>query len=293
MRSEREMMELILGTAKKDGRIRAVWMNGSRADPGAPKDIFQDYDIVYLVTETESFLRDGDWIRIFGDPVIIQLPDELDRIAGKETHFDRCYGYLMQFTDGNRIDLHIETKEAALGEFGTDSQTVTLLDKDGILPKLPPPSDRSYRIQKPTPELFHRCCNEFWWVVLYAGKGLWREEIPYVMDCLDFWVRPQLLAMLSWYAGIRTDFSVSAGKSGKHLSRYLPPEVWQRYLRTWSGPDIPEIWDAVLGMCGLFSEAAQPVSSHFRFTYPEKEAGRSFEYLRHIRSLPEDAKEIL
>ena len=292
MRSEQEMMGLILGTAEKDGRVRAVWMNGSRANPNAPKDIFQDYDIVYLVTETGSFLRDWEWIRVFGDPVIIQLPDELDKIAGKETHFDRCYGYLMQFMDGNRIDLHIETKEEALKEFGTDSQTVTLLDKDGVLPKLPPPSDRSYRIERPEPELFYRCCNEFWWVVLYVGKGLWRGEVPYAMDCLNSYVRPQLVAMLSWYAGIRTDFSVSAGKSGKYLSRFLPPETWDRFLHTWSGPEIPEIWESVFRMCGLFGEAARAVASRFSFAYPEDEARRSFDYLRHIRDLPGDAREI-
>jgi len=37
-------------------------MNGSRANPNVKKDIFQDYDIVYVVTETESIIRDEDWI---------------------------------------------------------------------------------------------------------------------------------------------------------------------------------------------------------------------------------------
>lgn len=46
MRSEKEMFELILGVAERDDRIRAVFMNGSRADANSRKDIFQDYDIV-------------------------------------------------------------------------------------------------------------------------------------------------------------------------------------------------------------------------------------------------------
>ena len=53
MRSEQEMYELIIGTARADERIRAVYMNGSRTDKNAPKDIFQDYDIVYAVRETK------------------------------------------------------------------------------------------------------------------------------------------------------------------------------------------------------------------------------------------------
>ena len=42
MRTEQEMMDLIMDVAKKDERIRAVYMNGSRTNPNATKDIFQD-----------------------------------------------------------------------------------------------------------------------------------------------------------------------------------------------------------------------------------------------------------
>ena len=39
MRSEKEMFDLILGTAKQDARIRAVYMNGSRTNKNVRKDI--------------------------------------------------------------------------------------------------------------------------------------------------------------------------------------------------------------------------------------------------------------
>lgn len=67
MRAEEEMMNLIIGYAMNDNRIRAVYMNGSRTNPNAPKDLFQDFDIVYVVTETASFIRDESWILHFGD----------------------------------------------------------------------------------------------------------------------------------------------------------------------------------------------------------------------------------
>lgn len=94
------------------------------------------------------------------------MPDELDKIVGKETHFERCYGYLMQFADGNRIDLHIQTLDLVLEEFKSDKLTITLLDKDGVLPIIPKPTDEDYWVKKPTEELFNRACNEFWWVHL-------------------------------------------------------------------------------------------------------------------------------
>ena len=38
MRSEHEILELILNTAKIDDRIRAVIMHGSRTNPNVPRD---------------------------------------------------------------------------------------------------------------------------------------------------------------------------------------------------------------------------------------------------------------
>ena len=101
MRSEREMLDLILDTARADDRIRAVIMNGSRTDPDAPRDIFQDFDIVYVVTDVAPFANNRPWIERFGPQMIVQLPDATGDPAPEEGSF----AYLMQFADGNRIDL--------------------------------------------------------------------------------------------------------------------------------------------------------------------------------------------
>ncbi|WP_371925950.1 aminoglycoside 6-adenylyltransferase [Halobacillus sp. A5] len=76
MRREQEMMKLIINIAKEDERIRAAYMNGSRTNPNVPKDIFQDYDIVYVVKETKPFIEDKGWIHNFGDILIFQEPDK-------------------------------------------------------------------------------------------------------------------------------------------------------------------------------------------------------------------------
>lgn len=76
MRSEEKMYELIMNIAKADDRVAAVYMNGSRTNPNVPKDIFQDYDIVYVVRETKSFIEDKEWIHKFGKILYMQYPDE-------------------------------------------------------------------------------------------------------------------------------------------------------------------------------------------------------------------------
>ena len=73
MRSEEEMMNLILQVAKDDERVRAVYLNGSRTNPNAPKDCFQDYDVVYVVTDTKPYYENHDWINHFGTVLYMQM----------------------------------------------------------------------------------------------------------------------------------------------------------------------------------------------------------------------------
>jgi hypothetical protein len=59
MRSEREMLDLILSFAWEHDEVRAVVMNGSRVNPNAKRDPFQDYDVVYFVRSVEPFRRNA------------------------------------------------------------------------------------------------------------------------------------------------------------------------------------------------------------------------------------------
>ena len=288
MRSESQMLDLILSIARHDERIRAVILNGSRVNPNVPKDFFQDFDIIYLVTEKESFLADPTWIKVFGELMIMQLPDEMSDPPGEGGD---QYAYLMQFADGNRIDLTLYPV-SKLDVLGEDSLTLTLLDKDGILPHYPPPNNSGYLPKPPTTKAFLDCTNEFWWLCPYAAKGLWRGELPYAKEMLDSYVREQLMKMLDWYVGVNTDFTKSPGKLGKYLEQFLEPELWQLLLKTYSDDDYDRTWDAMFSMGELFRRTAIPVAQHFGFTYLFGEDERVTAHLRHVRSLPRDASEM-
>lgn len=288
MRSEQHMLDLILTTAIADERIRAVILNGSRANPNAPRDCFQDYDVVYLVTEVTPFVGDAHWIDRFGERMVMQEPELMDNPA----HDIRdSYAWLMQFMDGNRIDLTLFPIRR-LAELEDDSQTITLLDKDGILPAFPPASDRDYLPQPPSALEFFNCCNEFWWVAPYAAKGLWRQELPYFHEHLDLYLRAQLHKMLDWYVGVRFDHQVSTGKMGKYLQRVLEPELWGLVARTYADADTERCWEALLAMTDLFRHAAQMVADHFGYAYPAGDDARVSAHLRHVRGLSPDAEEM-
>lgn len=288
MRSEQEMLDLILDTARQDDQIRAVILSGSRTNPDAPKDCFQDFDIVYVVTEMTPYIHNLEWIRRFGELMILQLPDEMADPIPEETN---GFCYLMQFMDGNRIDLTCYPVEK-INEMKWEGFNVVLLDKDAYVSLLMPPGEKVSLPKKPSYKEFSDCCNEFWWLAPYVAKGLWREEIPYARTMLDDYMRAQLMQMLTWFVGVKTDFTGDPGKLGKYLKNFLPGDWWQMVLRTYTDWGIDHTWEALFAMTSLFREAAKVVGEHFSFEYPKDDDARVSAHLVHVRSLPADASEI-
>lgn len=285
MRSEKEMMDLILNTAKEDERIRAVILNGSRTNPNAKKDPFQDYDVIYLVKEVTPFEYNMDWIRRFGELMILQMPEnehDPDPIG------DGRFVYLMQFMDGNRIDLTLYPieKQSVLHR---DSLSILLLDKDGVVPPFDPPSEKDYLPKPPTEIAFDQACNEFWWVCPYAAKGLWRREILYAKQMLDQIIRPELMKMLTWYYGIKTDFQKNPGKAGKLFHEVLRADQYETLLNSFGGSGEEETWQALFNMCALFRETGKAVAAHFGYHYPELEDKNVSAHLLYVKNHAKDS----
>ena len=286
MRSEKEMLNLIVEIANNDKRIRAAYLEGSRTNPNAPKDIFQDYDVVYIVEETKTFIEDKSWIDRFGERLYMQYPEES---VYYQSDVLNCYGWLIQFKDGNRLDLHVCTLMTALDNLESFK---TLLDKDNCMPQKERLSDEMFWVKKPVSEQFICTCNEFWWCLNNVAKGLWRKEIPYVMDMINFSVRPMLARIIEWKIGIDYDFLISTGKSAKYMNKYISKDIYQQYLKTYSTAEFESIWQSIFTMCDLFDKIALEVSDKLEFEYDLIEAKNSRYYLSHIRNLPQKAEKI-
>lgn len=289
MRTEQEMFDLILNIAKKDDRILAVYMSGSRTNPNAKRDIFQDYDIEYVVNETKSFREDKSWIDRFGKRLYMQYPEENSYY---ENDVDNCYAWLIQFADGNRLDLTVSTLPYALKKIKDERLCKILLDKGNYLPSMPKVTDEDHWVKKPTEKKFFDTCNEFWWCLNNVAKGLWREEIPYVMDMINYVVRPQLIRLMEWKIGFETDFTVSVGKSGKYMYRWLKESEWNAFLKTYPSGEVKDIWKSVFIMCDLFNDIAKDVACKMNIKYNQTEANNSLKFLKDVQLLPKDAKQI-
>lgn len=286
MRTEAEMISLIKDIAFKEENIRAAYIEGSRTNPNAPKDIFQDYDIVYIVTTTKPFREDKEWINNFGKILYMHYPE--DNVF-YPSDVENCYGWQIQFADGNRMDLHVCTKENALANLELYQ---ILVDKDGIVPYPQETTDERYWVKEPREIEFKCTCSDFWWCLNNVAKGLWRNELPYAMDVINFVLRPHLKRLLEWKMGIENNFSVSAGKSCKYFKKYLQEETYRQFLATYSIAEIESIWNSVFEMCDLFQSTAVELSKKQKFVYDFEQAENRLNFLQHVRKLPVNAKEI-
>ena len=263
MRTEKEMLDLILNIAKQDKNIKAVCMNGSRVNEKIKPDIHQDFDIVYIVENLEDIIADLEWINQFGNRIITQFPEAQDLYPSE---LEERYPILMLFDDYNRIDLTLLSKNKLSEYLVEDKLIKILLDKDNLLPKNNSVSEASYWISKPYQKLFDECINEFYWVSTYVMKGIWRNELLYSIDHLNI-CRRMLLLMRAWDKGYKFDFQVNFGKSFKYLPNYLGSNKNSELTSTYPHLNTNEIKEALYKMTEMFDYAAVMVSKKCKLNY--------------------------
>ena len=169
MRTDQEILGLILQIAKKL-QVDAVALSGSRTDEQAPKDEFQDYDVVYLVDDIDNLTSDLSWLDQFGK-----------RIIEQEVTLGHRRLYLMLFEDGNRIDLTLCPKEHINEWVASEADYTVLVDEKDLFESYSPSPQRFWT--SPASETdFEKTCNEFWWVSAYVVKGIYRKQVIYATD---------------------------------------------------------------------------------------------------------------
>ena len=130
MRTETKMMGLIFQIAESL-QVEAVALSGSRTSPHPPKDVFQDYDVVYIVDNLKYLLSDLSWLDQFGK-----------RIIEQEVSLGHRRLYLMLFEDGNRIDLTLCPKEYIQEWVDSEAGFKVLKDDKGLFEAYQPNSKR-------------------------------------------------------------------------------------------------------------------------------------------------------
>ncbi|RAS72807.1 aminoglycoside 6-adenylyltransferase [Priestia endophytica] len=266
MRSEQEMMNIIIDFARNDNRIRLVTLEGSRTNKNIPSDIFQDYDISYFVTDIDSFKENNQWLNIFGKRIMMQKPEDMELFPSE---LGNWFSYLLLFEDGNKLDLTLIPINEVEDYFtNSDGLVEVLLDKDTLIKDKVIADDSQYWIKKPTAREFDDCCNEFWMVSTYVVKGLARKEILFAIDHLNEIARPNLLRMMSWQIGTEQGYTFSVGKNYKFINRYIANEDWEVLLSTYSQNNYQKVRESLFTCYELFRKYSKDTAESLGYEYP-------------------------
>ena len=266
MRTDQEILGLILETAKKL-QVDAVALSGSRAEGQAPKDEFQDYDVVYVVDDLDTLTRDLAWLDQFGTRNI-----EQHNILGNRRL------YLMLFEDGNRIDLTLCPKEHMKEWVDSEASYTVLIDEKGLFESYSPSPDR-FLTSPPNKMDFEKTCNEFWWVSAYVVKGICRNQLVYATDHLYGICQQELLKVLAWQVA-RDRGVVDIGKNYKYLFNYLPAEKEKEFSALLDFSSLDKITQSLLATIQLFHQEAQSLAQKMGFKYEKEVAEKMIEYAK-------------
>ena len=263
-RSEAQMLRLILQVAENI-QVEAVAMSGSRTNPKAPKDEFQDYDVVYVVDDLDTLTSNLAWLDQFGARII-----EQHNILGNRRL------YLMLFEDGNRIDLTLCPKEYIKEWVESEADFTVLEDTKGLFAPYSPSSQR-YWTNPASQTDFEKACNEFWWVSAYVVKGICRKQLLYATDHLYEICQQELLKVLAWQ--VASDLgTVDIGKNYKYLFQYLPTETEKEFSALLDFSSVEKLTQSLFATIQLFHQEAQILAQKMRFYYDKDVAEKMMRY---------------
>ena len=266
MRTEPEMLDLIFQTAKVL-QVEAVAMSGSRTNPKAPKDEFQDYDVIYVVDDLDNLTSDLSWLDQFGTRII-----EQHNVLGNRRL------YLMLFEDGNRIDLTLCLTEYIQEWVDSEADYTVLKDKKSLFVPYSPNPQR-YWTSPASQTDFEKACNEFWWVSAYVVKGIHRKQLLYATDHLYGICQQELLKILAWQVA-SDNGTVDIGKNYKYLFQYLPAEKEKEFSALLDFSSVEKLTQSLFATMQLFHQEAQILAQEMGFDYDMEVAEKMIQYAK-------------
>ena len=285
MRTPKQIFELIKKVASEDENILAVYYGGSRANPTITPDIYQDFDVVFVVKKIKPYIKDHSFIERFGEVLLLQEPDLLDARLGKlPFDFSNSYAFLTIFKDGNRMDISLKTLEAANQELSEDKMNIILLDKNHYLKEIGNPTDEQYHNKLPTQAELDACSNEFFWCLNNVIKAIARDELTYAHTMYNVYVKEQYHKMIDWMLGVRYEGKISSGKLGKFYKKYLSKDEYSLLCKSFPGVDYDSFWKAIDSLIEMFLYAAHYITEKTALTYSENDANGLKEYLSKVKN---------
>jgi len=281
------MTEKLIAWGNQQDLVRAMVLTSSRAIPNNPNtDRYSDYDVILALRDVQPFHDSREWLAAFGT-VLAMYRDPLYEEDGMNWS-----GNVVQFEEGLKIDFtlwpvemmrKIAQQEMLPPEFDAGYQV--LLDKDGLLEGIKPPSYRGYMPQPPTEAQYLAEIENFFLCATYVAKYLLRDDVMAAKFLLDGEMKHEnLRPILEWHIEINNGWKVTPGNYGRRIKKWLRPDLWADLESTYAGAGIEENWQALFRLMDLIHKVGNEVGNELGFTYPESIEQRARIYLAKLKN---------
>lgn len=284
MRTENEILDIVLDTARADDAVRAV----IRTDLLPVRKYLYSYQFCFIVDDIEKYDDDKTFETCFGKRVLLYRGDK-----NYPEMFPGAKAHLMVFEDGITLVINTMDKDTFLSRFNRENSYENvwigdtyqkILDKDNILPEIERLEEKqTIFADTPTKEMFDNTCNEFWWVMKTFAEYTLRKELPSAMFYLNVAVRDLLNKMLRWHIYLESGKPVDMGVLDSKLEELLEDELFALYKKTYPSADYDQIWSAFNAVATLWNKAGNMVADSCGFPYPEKTEIEMMEFIARLK----------
>jgi aminoglycoside 6-adenylyltransferase len=255
--------------ARANDDIRAAFVVGSRARTDHPADQWADLDIIMFARNVEHYQNATDWLEQLA-PVWISLTSRT--VAGDPER-------LVLFEGGIQTDFVFHSSDVLLQvphmlESGSIPDIIlrgtrVLLDKEGVLDRLPPPS-RPPAPQPPDAQAFRHTLDRFWFSAVYCARQLRRGEL-WAFQTGSGGMLGLLLQMVEWHARALHGWDYDTWHAGKFIAEWAEPDVYADLRRIFAHLDALDSEQALQIRLNLFHRLARQVAARLRLDYPARQ----------------------
>ncbi len=206
------MLDKIIEWGAGEAAVRALLLTGSRA-VREPADHLADLDIGVFATSITPYLTDDTWIGRLACPWVYSP----DRFYFHDTIVPTR---LVIYEGGTKVDFsfwNLGSVERLAAERYFDTGYKVLLDKDGTLQQLGPPSFKPAMPPRPSEQAFARLVNEYWFEAYHVAKYLYRGDLWLVKFRDSGSLKVYLLTLMEWYALAKHGWDYDVKWTGKHI----------------------------------------------------------------------------
>lgn len=273
-----ELLRRIVAWSEAAPDIRGVLLIGSQARIDRPADDWSDLDLALIATDPDRYLDRADWLGQIGTTWVSFIEGTIVQTRERRVLFEGALDVDFNFFTPEQFQrIFREGLAAAVLHRGAR----VLVDKDGIIPSLPPPSAEAPVVGPPSEAEFLAIVNEFWYRAVWAAKKLRRGELYIALGQSNGALLRLLREMLERHARATRGWQADTWHDGRFLEQWADPRALAALREAYARYDAADIRRSLLAMMELFRWVARETAERLGFSYPRAADERATEWVRH------------